>query len=113
MPRVPPRLPKLKPISPEVEALAGLWTWAIDLAAAAMLLVIAVDAWAPPPDLPWKPLRLDQPVGLATAAKFARAADDPGLCRQVLADGGVNILEEPARSISVRKLSVVKCETCS
>src|SRR5687768_17814224 len=58
---------------------------------------MALDAWAPPQDLPWKPLRLDQPLGLATAVKFARAAEDPKLCRRVLREGGVTFLEEPDR----------------
>jgi hypothetical protein len=64
-----------------------------------MLLIVAVDAWAPPEDLPWKPLRLDQPVGLATPLKFARAAADPALCRAVLAEGRVAFVEEPDRDL--------------
>jgi hypothetical protein len=88
---------KLAPVSPETQALAGLWAAGADLAVAAMLLVLAVDAWAPPQDLPWKPLRLDQPVGLATSVKFARAAADPALCRKVLADGGVDFADQPDR----------------
>lgn len=88
---------KLEPVSPETQALAGLWAGLADLAVAAMLLVCALDAWAPPQDLPWKPLRLDQPVGLATAAKFARAAADPALCRQVLREGGLAFAEQPDR----------------
>jgi hypothetical protein len=42
---------------------------------------------APPQDLPWKPLTLDQPIGLATHWKIARIA--PEQCRAVLAAGGV------------------------
>jgi hypothetical protein len=84
-------------LSPEAAALAGLWSVLLDVAAAALLLLIAVDAWAPPQDLPWKPLRLDHPVGLATAAKFSRATQDPALCRRVLSEGGVSFLEEPDR----------------
>lgn len=94
---MPPRPPKLKPVSPETLALAGLWAGLLDVAMAAFLLVIAVNAWAPPQDLPWTPLRLDQPVGLATRAKFARAAQDPALCRRVLAQGRVTFVEEPDR----------------
>ena len=69
----------------------------LDLAVAALLLAMAVNAWAPPQDLPWKPLRLDQPLGMATAVKFARAAADPALCRHVLAEGGLAFTEEPDR----------------
>jgi hypothetical protein len=87
----------LKPASPETLALAGFWTTLADWTIAGLLLVVAVDAWAPPEDLPWKPLRLDQPVGLATPMKFARAAADPALCRRVLAEGRVSFVEEPDR----------------
>lgn len=95
--RIP--LPKLRPVSPETLRLAGVWATLLDLAAAAALLVIAVNAWAPPQDLPWKPLRLDQPVGMATHMKFIRAASDPALCRKVLGEGGVSFVQEPARRL--------------
>ena len=89
------RLPKLKPASPGMLALAGLLTGVVDLTLAGLAVLVAVNAWAPPQDLPWKPLRLDAPVGLATHMKFTRAAADPALCRQVLAEGGVRFTEEP------------------
>jgi hypothetical protein len=38
----------------------------------ACALFFLLDAWAPPQDLPWKPLDLRQPIGRATAAKVAR-----------------------------------------
>ncbi|MCR5874333.1 extensin family protein [Phenylobacterium sp. J426] len=94
---MPRRFPKLKPVPAETLALAGAWTALVDVAIASLLLLIAVDAFAPPQDLPWKPLRLDQPVGMATAIKFGRAAGDPAQCRKVLADGGVSFVEEPDR----------------
>lgn len=88
---------RLKPASPEALAFAGFWSILLDLAIAGLLLGIAVARWAPPQDLPWTPLRLDQPVGLATGMKFARAADDPGRCRAILSEGGVRFVEEPDR----------------
>ena len=94
---MPPRAPQLKPVSDETLALAGLWAGLLDFALAGFLLVIAIDAFAPPQDLPWTPLSLDQPVGLATRGKFARAAADPLRCRAVMAQGGVTFLEEPDR----------------
>lgn len=94
---MPIRLPKLKPVSPEALRLAGVWATLLDLACAAAVLLVAVDAWAPPQDLPWKPLQLAEPVGIATRVKFARAARDPQLCRQVLAEGGVPFAEVPER----------------
>ena len=90
---------KGKPASPAAEAFAGLWTTLLDAAAALLLLAIAVDAWAPREDLPWKPLRLADPVGLATPVKFARAAADPELCRKVLTEGGLDFTEEPERDL--------------
>lgn len=94
---MPWRFAKLRPASPENLAWAGLWAGVLDLAAFAMLPVVAVDAWAPPQDLPWKPLRLADPPGVATGLKFARAAADPEKCRAVLEDGGVRFVEEPQR----------------
>ena len=90
--------PKLKPVPPDVLAMAGAWATLLDFTVAGLLLAIVVDAFAPPQDLPWKPLRLDQPVGMATAVKFSRAAADPDLCRKVLTEGGVSFLEEPDRN---------------
>jgi hypothetical protein len=88
---------RLKPPSPEARALAGLWSILVDLAIVGLLLGVAVARWAPPEDLPWTPLRLDQPVGLATGLKFARAAGDPVRCRAVLSEGGMRFVEEPDR----------------
>lgn len=94
-----PRLPKFAPVSAETLALAGAWRTLSDVALAGLALLLAIDAWAPPQDLPWKPLRLDQPVGLATWMKFTRAAGDPERCRAVLRDGGVTFVEEPDRDL--------------
>lgn len=88
---------RLTPASPEALALAGLWSILLDLALAALLLGVAVARWAPAEDLPWTPLRLDQPVGMATGMKFASAAADPRQCRVVLSSGGVRVVEEPDR----------------
>lgn len=63
-----------------------------------LLLVWAVDLWAPRQDLPWKPLLLADPPGLATGVKFARAAADPETCRDILRDGGVEFVAEPDRT---------------
>jgi hypothetical protein len=92
------RLRLTSPSSPVPLAAVGLVATALDLAAAALALGLAVDAWAPAEDLPWKPLSLQAPLGLATSVKFARAAPDPARCRAVLREGGVSFLEEPARA---------------
>ncbi|MDP2214287.1 extensin family protein [Phenylobacterium sp.] len=94
---LPPWLPSLKPASPEALAFGGLWALVLDGLLVTIALAWAIDAFAPPQDLPWKPLALSDPPGLATTAKFRRAAADPDLCREVLAAGGVGFTEEPDR----------------
>ncbi|MDP3382937.1 MAG: extensin family protein [Phenylobacterium sp.] len=93
----PPWLPQLKPASAEALAFGGLWAFLLDAALVGIVLAFVIDAFAPPQDLPWKPLRLDDPPGLATAVKFHRAASDPLLCREVLDAGGVDFTDEPDR----------------
>ena len=93
----PPWLLQLKSASAEALAFGGLWAFLLDAALVGIVLAFAIDAYAPPQDLPWKPLRLDDPPGLATAVKFQRAAADPDLCREVLAAGGVDFADEPDR----------------
>ena len=94
---MPVRLPRLKPASPQIRALATLWSALSNLALAGVGVALMVEAWAPTQDLPWKPLRLADPPGLATALKFTRATRDPALCRAVLSEGGVLFTEEPLR----------------
>ena len=75
-----------------------LWEAALGLAAAFML----ANAFAPPQDLPWKPLDLSRPIGAATAAQVAdfeirkvaapeesKAVTDA--CMQVLREAGVQV----------------------
>ncbi|RAK57650.1 extensin family protein [Phenylobacterium deserti] len=95
---MPPRLPTLKPASPEALAFGSLWASLLDFGVVVMALVAAVNLWAPPQDLPWKPLSLDEPLGMATAIKFARATDDPELCRKILQEGGVAFVDQPVRT---------------
>jgi hypothetical protein len=94
---VPWRFAKLRPVSPEALAWGGIWATALDFAVGGALLVVAVNAWAPPQDLPWKPFRLADPPGMATGYKFRRAAADPIQCRIVLSEGGARFAEEPQR----------------
>lgn len=53
------------------------------------LAFLFADWTVPPQHLPWKPLKLSDPFGLATKPKVAQAAMDPDLCRGVLTRGGV------------------------
>ncbi len=52
--------------------LANAWSAVVTLGLVACGLVWMVHRWAPPQDLPWKPLDLRHPPGLATGAKIAR-----------------------------------------
>jgi hypothetical protein len=69
----------------------------IDLALFGLALFWAIDAFAPRQDLPWKPLLLADPPGLATGVKFERAARSPNACRAVLTQAGVSFAEVPDR----------------
>ncbi|MDP3404846.1 MAG: extensin family protein [Brevundimonas sp.] len=75
-----------------------MWEAALGVCAAFALL----NAFAPPQDLPWKPLDLSQPVGQATAAKVADFMVGPTAapeeirgateaCMQTLRDAGVEV----------------------
>lgn len=56
--------------------LANLWSGAVTLGLGVCGLFFLLDAFAPPQDLPWKPLDLRQPLGRATASKIARLEVD-------------------------------------
>lgn len=78
--------------------LAGaFWATLADVVLVVAALVWWADFAAPPQDLPWKPLELARPPGLATDYKYARAAGDPAACRRVLREGGVSFEESPPR----------------
>jgi len=89
---------RLKPPRPESVALAALAGALLDVMAAGLLLFAFINRYAPPQDLPWRPLSLDHPIGMATGAKIARIADDPAACRAVLTEGGVRFNEVASRS---------------
>jgi hypothetical protein len=88
---------RVKPVSPEILALAGLWTLLLEAVLAGLLLLILVDRIAPPQDLPWKPFSLNQPIGLATAGKLSRIASDPAACRAALRAGGLTVVDQPEK----------------
>ncbi len=56
---------------------------------------MALDRWAPPQDLPWKPFSLDRPIGWATHVQLARIAYDPAACQAALAAGDVDFAAAP------------------
>ena len=67
------------------EFLAGVFVVAI----AGVLLIGGLNAYAPPQDLPWKPLTLNQPVGLATRWKLERTVEAPAACHAFLAQNAI------------------------
>ena len=82
--------------------LAEIWNliWEIGLLACAGFALL--NLFAPPQDLPWKPLDLDRPVGGATAAKVAAFGVDAAAppealeratetCMKALRDAGVQV----------------------
>jgi hypothetical protein len=92
-----PRLPRVPPSTPQALGWSALWATFLDVALLVIALAWTIDAFAPPQDLPWKPLRLFDPPGLATGMKFAGAAQDRQACRRILAEGGVDFAEVPQR----------------
>ena len=88
----------LSPVRPETLALAAFAATLVDMVAAGILLFAFIDRSAPPQDLAWKPLSLDQPLGMATRMKISRIADDPAACRAILAEGGIRFDDVAPRS---------------
>jgi hypothetical protein len=74
----------VKDPSPDARAFAGLIASLLDLALVAMLGFAFADTYAPPQDLPWKPLHIDQPIGWATSAKLERTVAQPRECLDFL-----------------------------
>lgn len=64
---------------------------------AAIVLVFA-DRVIPPEHLFWKPLSVNDPIGIATAPKLKRQSFDPVQCRAVLTQGGVYFQNIPDQS---------------
>ncbi|OYW23752.1 MULTISPECIES: extensin family protein [unclassified Sphingomonas] len=71
---------------------------AIQLFLIASAIGLAVIVLQPPPqDLPWTPLKLDEPIGLFTGAKIARLTTDRSSCMDLLHTSGVSFEEVPPR----------------
>lgn len=59
------------------------------------VVTLTANRATPREHLPWTPLALVDPVGLATKLKAARTGEDPKACREVLRVGGVEYVEAP------------------
>lgn len=62
---------------------------------AGLALFLLIHWQVPPQHLPWTPLRIGDPVGLATRDKLTAIGD--ASCRAVLAEGGVRFAPRPDR----------------
>lgn len=91
-------LPSLPPVTPSQRALAAVGATVLELCLAALLALAWIDRTAPPQDLPWKPLSMSHPIGLATKGKLARIGADPARCRQALDEAGLTFTEAPDRT---------------
>lgn len=67
------------------------------LLVAAALLIAFVALRPAPQDLPWTPLKLDEPIGLFTGRKIARLTADRPACFAVLRASGIDFTPAPAR----------------
>lgn len=78
-----------------LHGLRRLLIWVLVLTVGGSLALVYFLPRFPPQDLPWTPLDLDQPVGLATAGKIA-ALDGPA-CRALLDRAGIAYQTIPSR----------------
>ena len=74
----------MKEASPEARAFAGMAADLFNLALVGLLVFAFIDRYAPAQDLPWKPLHVDEPLGLATTAKLERTVVEPAQCLDFL-----------------------------
>ncbi|ATQ41314.1 extensin family protein [Caulobacter mirabilis] len=92
-----------RPDQPQIERRAARQTLVARIVGFTLLwgivgvLAFAADRAIPREHLPWKPLALVDPVGMATKIKAARSGADPKACRAVLYNGGVEFSEVAPR----------------
>jgi len=79
----------VKDVSPEARALAGLAADVFDFALFGLIAFAFVNLYAPAQDLPWKPLEIEQPLGLATGYKLERTTAEALQCMDFLEREGV------------------------
>lgn len=71
---------------------------AILVALLAIIGLLCADWTVAPQHLLWKPLRVDDPIGLATRPKLTRQSFDPLQCRAILTQGGITFQNIPDRA---------------
>ena len=88
----------MKEASPDARAFAGLVADLFHMALVGLGCFAFVDAYAPPQDLPWKPLHLEHPLGMATRAKLERTIAGPAQCLAFLRQESVAFVPVPDRA---------------
>ena len=75
--------------------------WLILLAVLAALFFYGRDyVRTHPQDVPWTPLRLDDPIGTFTLRKLVSLSDDAGQCRALLSAAGAKDMAASPRAVS-------------
>jgi hypothetical protein len=77
--------------------LAGL-TALVLLWALVLVMALVAERGIARQHLPWKPLSIVDPVGMATRIKAARAGADPATCRAILRKAGLSYEEVPEKT---------------
>jgi hypothetical protein len=77
---------------------AARWIGVLLLWAIVLVIGFVADRVIPPQHLPWKTLKVIDPVGLATKIKAARAGEDGPACRAILTQGGIDYVAAPEQS---------------
>lgn len=66
----------------------------------AAALIFVADRAVPPQHLPWKPLKVADPVGAATRVKAAGVGADLAACHAILRAAGLSFVERPPKDAS-------------
>ena len=85
--------PSSAPPPVAADLFANLALWAVLLG----LIFVVADRTVPPQHLPWRPLRIADPLGAATWAKVAAVESDVERCRAILGEGAVRTRDQPDR----------------
>ena len=92
-----PRHPRVEHRTRHQNKLAGL-TALVLLWILVLIMALVADRNIARQHLPWKPLSVVDPVGMATRIKAARAGSDPVICRAILRKAGLSYEEVPEKT---------------
>jgi hypothetical protein len=92
-----PRNPRVEHHTRHQNRLAGL-TGLVLLWILVLIMALLADRTIARQHLPWKPLSIVDPVGMATRIKAARAGADPAACRAILRKAGLTYVDLPEKT---------------